>query len=243
MCLGSLPQANFITSEVKKALYVPSTGLVLGQRGDSTHSMLEIAPATWTAQTRVLQLPCQEEAISCFTCAGEELYMCLENGLVFSLSLPRLSSGLIASLPLPSPPLTIFTHPVKHGVRVLVGLTDGRVAVYSPHGSQHPLKSNPNMVVLFDHPDLARIAVHCGMYHDGMVWCGCGRHVVVAQPTDYELLHMRPASSDSTYITRLVASGSYVWASLQGSCELAVFCSKTLAEGKSVTKVDEMKCR
>eukprot|EP00731_Ephydatia_muelleri_P017993 Em0011g33a len=224
VCPGSLPQANFITAEVKKAIYVPSVGVVLGQMGDSHSSMLEITPASWTVQTRRLQLPCQEEAVRCFVCAEGELYLCSESGLVFSLSLPHLSSGLIASSPLPSPPLSIFTHPDKTGTRVVVGLADGKVAIYSPRGSLHPLKSDPKMVTLFDHPDPSKIAVHCGMYHEGMLWCGCGRHVIVVQPLeDYELLHMRPASNDSTYVSRLVSSGKHVWASLHNSCELAVF--------------------
>ena len=242
VCPGSLPQANFITAEVKKAIYVPSTGVVLGQAADS-NKMLEIAPVSWTAQTRMLHLPCQNEAVSCFVCAEEEMYLCSESGLVSSLSLPHLSSGLIASSPLPSGPLSIFTHPDKMGTRILVGLANGMVAVYTPRGSQHPLKSEPKMVVLFDHPDLARVAVHCAIYHEGMLWCGCGRHLIVVRPSDYELLHMRPASSDSTYVTHLVASGRYVWAGLHESCELAVFCSMMAMEGKSVTKVDQIKCR
>lgn len=145
VCPGGMPQANFyITSPVLHAGYSRDTNYIVAVQEGSTHVTL-LPTDTWEIQR--LMTPYSGEPISCMTVVGKEVFLASsESNLVFSLHLPLLRSGHISPQPLHGKPLCMFAQrdPVGDSFKIIVGMSSGRVAVFSaPRNQGHILESQP----------------------------------------------------------------------------------------------------
>ena len=145
VCPGGMPQANFyITSPVLHAGYSRDTSNIVALQEGST--LVTLLPTdTWEIQR--LMTPYSGEPISCMTVVGKEVFLASsESNLVFSLHLPLLRSGHISPQPLHGKPLCMFAQrdPVGDSFKIIVGMSSGRVAVFSaPRNRGHILESEP----------------------------------------------------------------------------------------------------
>ncbi len=132
VCPGGMPQANFyITSPVIHAGYSPQTNTIVAIQDDSSKVMI-LPTDTWLVER--VATPYTEELVSCITVVGKEVFFASSvSNLVFSLHLPELQSGHISPQPLPDQALCMFPLKSPRGekCRLLVGMSGGRVAVYS----------------------------------------------------------------------------------------------------------------
>jgi len=132
ICPGQMPQANFyITSPVLHAGYSSHTKTIAAVQQDS-NKVLILPTESWEIQR--VTTPYTEEPISCMTVVGKEVFFVSKTSyLVFSLELPLLQSGHISPQPLQGEALCMFpqSSPTGEGIRIIVGMTGGRLAVYS----------------------------------------------------------------------------------------------------------------
>ncbi len=132
VCPGSMPQANFyITSPVLHAGYSSQTNTIIAIQEDSSKVMI-LPTDTWQVQR--VTTPYTEELVSCMTVVGKEVFFASSvTNLVFSLHIPQLQSGHISPQPLPGQALCMFPlkSPRGENCRLIVGMSGGRVAVYS----------------------------------------------------------------------------------------------------------------
>ena len=65
----------------------------------------------------------------------------------------HLASGHISHQPLPSRVLCLFAQPAKGGARLVVGLEQASIAVFTPSPSRHMLEEHPYISTLVSSPD------------------------------------------------------------------------------------------
>ena len=145
VCPGGMPQANFfITTAVKSAVYSRASDVVLAIR-ERVDSVVLLPTDSWEVQ--LPSTPYSGETVTCLTVVGTEVFMASQgSNLVFSLDLPTLQSGHISPQPLVGDPLCIFSHSSSSGVGVIVGMSGGRIAIFTPPPSGgHLLTSQPTV--------------------------------------------------------------------------------------------------
>lgn len=224
ICPGGLPQANiFITAPVTQAVYSESADVVLAMRETSDY-VLQLTPGSW--QMQQLAIPYQGERICCMTVAGSEVFFASEDtNLVFSLQLPSLTSGHISPEPLPGKPLCIFPQQATSGdTRIIVGMSSGRIAIFVPpnNGRKHLLETKPIVTQVINHPDADKTAITCGVYHEGTVWCGCGRNIIGLDTKEYLLKHYKPVLKELTMVTHLEGSYHRIWITFNNRSEVVL---------------------
>ncbi len=222
ICPGSLRQVNFFTGySYKHASYSANEEVVVGVGGDDSQ-VLVMRVGSWETSTMT---PLNGEKIACFTCAGNEVFMAsADSYLVYSLRLPSLTSaGHISHQPLPDTPLCIFPHSSHDGLRLVVGMSAGRIAVFfSPADGRHLLESKPLIIQAINHPDADKTAIRCGVFHRKTVWCGCGRNLIGLDTKAYMMKHYKPVIREQATVTYMAASSGYLWLGFEGRDELVV---------------------
>ena len=142
ICPGGMPQANFYTDEVVKiAGYSSKAELVVALEEDGKYVML-IPRETWRMERK--STPYDGEGFECLTVIGKEVFLASkESNLLFSLELPALLSGTISPKPLMGKPLCIFSQIDGSEMKIIVGMSGGRIAVYSQKRRRHLLQNDP----------------------------------------------------------------------------------------------------
>ena len=229
VCPGSLTQANFfINTRVRTACYCPVKDVVIAMRG-SSQSVFLLSPQTWAVNTA--NLPYMGEAFSCMACVDGELFMSSSGSrLIFSMRLPALASGHISHQPLPSRVLCLFAQPAKGGARLVVGLEQASIAVFTPSPSRHMLEEHPYISTLVSSPD-SMSGVQCGAICQGRLWFGCGHTLLSVDRDAYCLLQSRRMSG---VIDHVVASRGNLWMNFVGGSEVLV-CNGT--NGNVITSI------
>lgn len=224
VCPGRLRQVNYFTGHrFNRVAYCQEEELVVGMgRVEDSSQLLMMKAETFETNTVA---PLNGEKIACFTCAGNELFMAsADSYLIYSLRLPSLTSaGHISHEPLPDTPLCIFPHSSHNGLRIVVGMSAGRIAVYSsPEDGRHLLESKPLVSQVVNHPDADKTAIHCGLFYRKMVWCGCGRYLIGLDTKVYMMKHYKPVIREETHITFMAAASGCLWIGFEGRDELVV---------------------
>ncbi len=224
VCPGGLRQVNFFTGYCfNRVAYCSSEDMVVGMGQEEEASQLllmkvgswEIHPVT----------PLGGEMIACFTCAGNEVFIAsADTRLVYSLRLPSLTSaGHISHEPLPDAPLCIFPFVTSTGLRLVVGMSAGRLAVFSSPGEgRHMLESKPRVIQVMNHPDADKTAILCGLFHRKTVWCGCGRYLIGLDTKEYMMKYYKPVIREVANVTYMAAASGYLWLGFEGRDELVV---------------------
>ena len=221
LCAGDLPQVNFfMMAPVTQAVYSPAEKVVVTM-SDSPDELNLIIPGKW--HTEYLSIPYREK-ICLLACIDGEVFLASEDSnLIFSLRLPFLTSGHISHQPLPGKPLCIFPHSSSDGVRIVVGMTSGRIAVFStPRDGRHPLESEPFITQVLNHPDPQKTAITCGVYHRKVVWCGCGRYLIGMDTKNYLLKYYKPMIKDHANVSHIAAAAGRIWLAFEQKEELVV---------------------
>ena len=237
LCPGEHLQINFfITTLVSSATYCPDANMIIAMQENSAHLLL-VPQGSW--QVQQIEIPYKGEKISCFTCVGKELFFAsLESNLVFSLHLPSLTSGHISHEPLPGTPLCMFSHFHSNGFRIVVGMSGGRIAVFSPpDNGGHQLESKPVFTQMINHPDAHKTAISCGLYHRKTLWCGCGRYLIGLDTKDYLLKHYKPVIREQTRMVTMAAASGRLWLGFEDRSEVVV------CDANSANSLDIIDCR
>lgn len=240
VCPGAQPQAQFfITTPLDWAVYCPTSDSVLGLRRHSDQLLL-LSPGSWQVATPTT--PFQGQRFGCCVSSRSEVFLASsELHLVFSLELPSLTAGHISPEPLPGQPLCLIPHlspQQSSGLRLVVGMTGGRIAVFFPPGDgRHLLETKPFVREVMNNPDADKIAISCGVHHEKVLWCGCGRYLIGLDTRDYILRHYKPVSADEGAVKMVAAVMGRVWLSFAGRSELVV-CNT-----RNALAIDTIKCR
>ena len=142
ICPGEMLQTNFYTTEVVKlAGYSSNTEVVVALEEGGEYVMM-IPRKTWEMQR--MSTPYDGENFECLSVIGKEVFLASkESNLLFSLQLPTLLSGTISPQPLVGKPLCIFPQIDGSEMKVIVGMSGGRIAVFSKKRGRHLLQNTP----------------------------------------------------------------------------------------------------
>ena len=235
VCPGTLRQARFfVPYPVSRAGYCPSENhIVAMQEGRSEEAML-IIPGAWLFRQKTL--PYAGQKITCCAVVGTEVVMGSEvTNLIFSVTLPSLTSGHISPILLPGAPLCIIPQETAQGTKVIVGMSAARIAVFSPPGQgRHLLETHPFITQVMSNTTPEKTKMSCGVYHRGVVWCGCGRHLAGLDSNEYVMKHYKPVLKDGTCITRIVCALGYLWLCFSERSELVTVNTRTAQCGDPI---------
>ena len=239
VCPGGQPQAHFfITTPLDWAVYCPASDAVLGLRR-SAEQLFLLSPGSWQVHTPTT--PFQGQRFACCVSAGTEVFLAsADSRLIFSLGLPSLTSGHISPEPLPGQPLCLIPHPAAGGggLRLVVGLAGGRIAVFFPPGDgRHLLETKPFVREVVNNPDASKISISCGVFHRKVVWCGCGRYLIGLDVKDYILRHYKPVLANEGAVKLIAAVMGRVWVSFEGRSDVVV------CDTQNGLALDAFKCR
>ena len=142
VCPGEMLQNNFYTSHtVKLAGYSAEMEVVVALE-EGRDRVILIPRKTWEMERKTT--PYDGQNFSCLSVIGKEVFLASEDSnLLFSLQLPSLSSGTISPQPLMGTPLCIFPQIDGSEVKVVVGMSGGRIAVFSKKRGRHLLQNEP----------------------------------------------------------------------------------------------------
>ena len=142
VCPGEMLQNNFYTTEVVNLTGYSAQAEVVVALEQGRQRVMLIPKKTW--QMERISTPYDKQNFSCLSVIGKEVYLASEeSNLLFSLVLPALSSGTISPQPLMGTPLCIFPQINGDEVKVLVGMSGGRIAVFSKKKGRHILQNKP----------------------------------------------------------------------------------------------------
>lgn len=150
ICPGGMPQANYyFMPSVRCAAYCRETEQVVAIQ-EGCDKVTLIPKGTW--QLQQCAIPYSEEKIGCLAVIGREVFFASQtSNLMFSFQLPSLQSGHISPEPLVGTPLCIIKQPAADGMRIIVGMSGGRLAVFSPPpNGGHILEQPPHLTQVSD---------------------------------------------------------------------------------------------
>lgn len=230
VCPGGLRQSRFfISSAVSWAGYCPQENHIVALTNNDDDGVMLVIPGAWLY--RYKPLPYQGQQITC--CAivrGEVLMGSAASNLIFSLKLPSLTSGHISPVLLPGVPLCIIPVETSQGPKVVVGMSAARIAVFSPPGQgRHLLETHPFITQIVPDKNPERSKVSCGVHQGGVVWCGCGRHLIGLDSRDHSVKTYQPLLAEvDCCISRIVCALGHVWVGFTRRTELVVFDTSSM---------------
>lgn len=73
-------------------------------------------------------------------------------------------------------------------------------------------------------PDAMKTAIRCGIYHNGMIWCGCGRYLIELDAHEYLMRSYKPITreNDAT-VSKVAGSHEHIWVALDGQSTIVVY--------------------
>ena len=142
VCPGEMLQNNFYTTEVVKLAGYSAESEVVVAIEEIRQRVTLIPKKTWRMERR--STPYDGQRFSCLSVIGKEVFLASEeSNLLFSLQLPGLMSGTISHQPLMGTPLCIFPQIDGSEIKVVVGMSGGRIAVFSKKKGRHLLQNKP----------------------------------------------------------------------------------------------------
>ena len=73
-------------------------------------------------------------------------------------------------------------------------------------------------------PDAMKTAIRCGIYHNGTIWCGCGRYLIELDASEYLMRSYKPITRENeAMVSKIAGSHEYIWVALDGQSTVVVY--------------------
>ena len=236
LCTAPSTQERIIIQQnfpVVGAVEIPSMDSIAAW-GSNGGQFLTVSKGVWSVKT--LSLPLQE-----FFTQGNNV-ICVVDSMVYiascstrriqSVDIQGMSNQLAPKNALPSNPCSVFAS--QDGKQVFVGLEGGRIARFTSHGVM--FEDAPLIGKAMDHPDRKKTPIRCGLVHEGVVICGCGRYLIGLESSNFQQKFYKPLTNQGTMINGIIrVSNNTLWVWFSDSTEI-VICD--ISTGNRLDSID-----